>query len=68
MQKISEIKIQVLTDGKHEYTRALIYDNKRKEWREFTTVADGDVHVLLVCADDVRRKYEDGTLKIKRSD
>ena len=66
MKKISEIKIEVLTDGKHEYTRALIYDDKRKEWREFTTAADGDVHVLLVCADDIRRKFAAGTLKIKR--
>ena len=68
MEKISEIKIEVLTDGKHEYTRALIYDDKRKEWREFTTAADGDVHVLLVCADDIRRKYNAGTLKLKRRD
>lgn len=68
MEKISEIKIEVLTDGKHEYTRALIYDKKRSEWREFTTACDGDVHVLLVCANDVRRKFEDGRLKLKRSD
>ena len=66
MEKISEIKIEVLTDGKHEYTRALIYDNTHKEWREFTAAADGDVHVLLVCADDIRRKYAEGKLKIKR--
>ena len=66
MEKISEIKIEVLTDGKREYTRALIYDGKRKEWREFTTAADGDAHVLLVCADDIRRKFAAGTLKIKR--
>ena len=66
MEKISEIKIEVLTDGKHEYTRALIYDDKRKEWREFTTANDGDVHVLLVCADDIRRKFAAGNLKLKR--
>lgn len=66
MKKISEIKIEVRTDGKYEYTRALIYDNTRKEWREFTTARDGDVHVLLICADDIRRKFADGKLKIER--
>lgn len=67
MQKISEMKIQVLTDGKHEYTRALIYDTRIRTWREFTSANDGDVHILLVCADDVRRKFEQGELKVAKN-
>ena len=66
MQKTSEIRIMTYAENGHEYIRALIYDDKRREWREFTTAADGDVHVLLVCADDIRRKFAEGTLKIKR--
>ncbi len=66
MQKISEMKIQVFTDGKYEYTKAIIYDSKRRDWRDITLAKDGDMHVLLVCADDVRRKFEKGDLKIAK--
>ena len=35
--KTEEMKITVYNDGKRHYYRVLVYDNKRRFWREITS-------------------------------
>lgn len=35
--KTEEMKITVYNDGKRDYYRVLVYDNKRRFWREITS-------------------------------
>ena len=66
MQKTSEIRIMTYAENGHEYIRAIIYDTKTKTWKELGRGLDMDVHLMLVCAADVRDKFERGVKIAKK--
>lgn len=66
MQKTNEIRIMTYKEDGHEYIRAIIYDNKTKEWRELGRGLDIDVYLLCVCANDVMDKYNRGVKIAKK--
>lgn len=57
--KTAEMKIQFYTEGKRTFCRVLIFDTRRRFWRDLTG-ADVDVNALISRADDVREKFENG--------
>ena len=66
MQKTSEIRIMTYAENGHEYIRAIIYNAKTKTWEELGRGLDADVHLMLVCANDVRYKFERGVNVAKK--
>lgn len=50
----------------HEYIRAIIYDAKSRTWKELGRGLDADVHLMLICANDVRYKFERGVNVAKK--
>lgn len=66
MQKTSEIRIMTYAENGHEYIRAIIYDTKTKTWKELGRGLDADVHLMLICANDVRYKFERGVNVAKK--
>ena len=66
MQKTSEIRIMTYAENGHEYIRAIIYDTKSRTWKELGRGLDADVHLMLVCANDVRYKFERGVNVAKK--
>lgn len=57
--KTAEMKIQFYTEGKKTFCRVLIYDTRRRIWRELTGL-DNDVAALISHADEARKKFENG--------
>ena len=66
MQKTSEIRIMTYAENGHEYIRAMIYDTKTKTWKVLGRGLDADVHLMLICANDVRYKFERGVKIAKK--
>ena len=66
MQKTSEIRIMTYAENGHEYIRAIIYDTKSRTWKELGRGLDADVHLMLICANDVRYKFERGVKIAKK--
>lgn len=66
MQKTSEIRIMTYAENGHEYIRAIIYDAKSRTWKELGRGLDADVHLMLICANDVRYKFEGGVNVAKK--
>ena len=66
MQKTSEIRIITYAENGHEYIRAIIYDTKSRTWKELGRGLDADVHLMLICANDVRYKFERGVNVAKK--
>lgn len=66
MQKTSEIRIMTYEENGHEYIRAIIYDTKSRTWKELGRGLDADVHLMLICANDVRYKFERGVNVAKK--
>ena len=66
MQKTSEIRIMTYAENGHEYIRAIIYDTKTKTWKELGRGLDADVHLMLICANDVLYKFERGVNVAKK--
>ena len=66
MQKTSEIRIMTYAENGHEYIRAIIYDTKSRTWKELGRGLDADVHLMLICANDVRYKFERGVNVAKK--
>lgn len=52
MQKTNEIKIVEYNDSKHSYYRVLVYDTKRRVWRDITSDA-GSTGVLVMSAQSI---------------
>lgn len=50
--KTNEMKIIEYNDGKHSYYRVLVYDTKRRFWRDITSDA-GSVGVLVMSAQSI---------------
>lgn len=59
-KKTSEIRIMTYEDGGREYLRAIIYDKKARAWRELGAGLDADVNLMIMCAKEVRDKFERG--------
>ena len=57
--KTAEMKIQFYTEDKKTFCRVLIYDTRRRIWRELSGVHN-DVAALITHADDVRERFENG--------
>ena len=66
MQKTSEIRIMTYAENGREYIRAIIYDTKSRTWKELGRGLDADVHLMLICANDVRYKFERGVNVAKK--
>ena len=66
MQKTIEIRIMTYAENGHEYIRAIIYDTKSRTWKELGRGLDADVHLMLICANDVRYKFERGVKIAKK--
>ena len=50
--KTNEMKIIEYNDGKRSYYRVLVYDTKRRFWREITSDV-GSTGVLIMCAQSI---------------
>lgn len=59
-KRTSEIRIMTYEDGGREYLRAIIYDEKSRVWRELGAGLDADVNLMIMCAKEVRDKFERG--------
>lgn len=58
-KKTSEIRLLTyLENDGREYFRAIIYDTKTKKWRELGAGLDADVNLMIMCAKEVREKFE----------
>ena len=57
--KTAEMKIQFYTEDKKTFCRVLIYDTRRRIWRELSGI-NNDVAALITHADDVRERFENG--------
>ena len=57
--KTAEMKIQFYTEDKKTFCRVLIYDARRRIWRELSGI-NNDVAALITRADDVRERFENG--------
>ena len=66
-KKTSEIRLLTyLENDGREYFRAIIYDTKSRTWKELGRGLDADVHLMLICANDVRYKFERGVKIAKK--
>ena len=60
-KKTSEIRLLTyLENDGREYFRAIIYDKKSRVWRELGAGLDADVNLMIMCAKEVRDKFERG--------
>lgn len=57
--KTAEMKIQFYTEGKREFCRVLIFDTRRRIWRDLPGL-DCDVAAMISHAETVREKFENG--------
>ena len=66
-KKTSEIRLLTyLENDGREYFRAIIYDTKTKTWRELGAGLDADVNLMIMCAKEVREKFERGVTVAKK--
>ena len=66
-KKTSEIRLLTYleSDGR-EYFRAIIYDTKTRTWKELGAGLDADVNLMIMCAKEVREKFERGVTVAKK--
>ena len=66
-KKTSEIRLLTyLENDGREYFRAIIYDVKTRTWRELGAGLDADVNLMIMCAKEVREKFERGVNVAKK--
>lgn len=66
-KKTSEIRLLTyLENDGREYFRAIIYDTKSRTWRELGAGLDADVNLMIMCAKEVREKFERGVTVAKK--
>lgn len=66
-KKTSEIRLLTyLENDGREYFRAIIYDTKSRTWRELGLGLDADVNLMIICAKEVREKFERGVTVAKK--
>lgn len=66
-KKTSEIRLLTyLENDGREYFRAIIYDKKARVWRELGAGLDADVNLMIMCAKEVRDKFERGVTVAKK--
>ena len=66
-KKTSEIRLLTyLENDGREYFRAIIYDVKTRTWRELGAGLDADVNLMIMCAKEVRDKFERGVNVAKK--
>ena len=66
-KKTSEIRmLTYLENDGREYFRAIIYDTKTRTWRELGAGLDADVNLMIMCAKEVREKFERGVNVAKK--
>ena len=66
-KKTSEIRLLIyLENDGREYFRAIIYDTKSRTWRELGAGLDADVNLMIMCAKEVREKFERGVNVAKK--
>lgn len=66
-KKTSEIRLLTyLENDGREYFRAIIYDTKTRCWRELGAGLDADVNLMIMCAKEVREKFERGVTVAKK--
>ena len=66
-KKTSEIRLMTyLENDGREYFRAIIYDKKSRVWRELGAGLDADVNLMIMCAKEVRDKFERGVNVAKK--
>ena len=66
-KKTSEIRLLTyLENDGREYFRAIIYDTKSRTWRELGAGLDADVNLMIMCAKEVREKFERGVNVAKK--
>ena len=66
-KKTSEIRLLTyLENDGREYFRAIIYDTKTRTWRELGAGLDADVNLMIMCAKEVREKFERGVTVAKK--
>ena len=65
-KKTSEIRLLTyLENDGREYFRAIIYDTKTRTWKELGAGLDADVNLMIMCAKEVREKFERGVTVAK---
>ena len=65
-KKTSEIRLLTyLENDGREYFRAIIYDVKTRTWKELGAGLDADVNLMIMCAKEVREKFERGVTVAK---
>ena len=57
--KTVEMKIQFYAEGKKTFCRVLIYDTRRRIWRDLSGL-DCDVAAMISHAETAREKFENG--------
>ena len=66
-KKTSEIRLLTyLENDGREYFRAIIYDVKTRAWKELGAGLDADVNLMIMCAKEVREKFERGVTVAKK--
>ena len=66
-KKTSEIRLLTyLENDGREYFRAIIYDVKTRAWKELGAGLDADVNLMIMCAKEVREKFERGVNVAKK--
>lgn len=66
-KKTSEIRLLTyLENDGREYFRAIIFDTKNRTWRELGAGLDADVNLMIMCAKEVREKFERGVTVAKK--
>ena len=66
-KKTSEIRLLTyLENDGREYFRAIIYDTKSRTWKELGAGLDADVNLMIMCAKEVREKFERGVNVAKK--
>ena len=66
-KKTSEIRLLTyLENDGREYFRAIIYDTESRTWRELGAGLDADVNLMIMCAKEVREKFERGVTVAKK--
>ena len=66
-KKTSEIRLLTyLENDGREYFRAIIYDTKSRTWKELGAGLDADVNLMIMCAKEVREKFERGVTVAKK--
>lgn len=66
-KKTSEIRLLTyLENDGREYFRAIIFDTKTRTWRELGAGLDADVNLMIMCAKEVREKFERGVNVAKK--